>query len=114
MVTTQHTIFHTQNTAIIQDDARGVFVLCIGGLDYPLDRFAFSSFKRKIKSIDLAAMICDPKADIEVIHLSATDNFIIVDIRQVIELKELLAGTSAMMELNSCIHKGIRRKAIHS
>jgi hypothetical protein len=52
--------------------------------------------------------------DLEIVRLINNDNFLVVNIHLAIELKELISGASAMFELNTCIHKGIRRKALHA
>ncbi|MFY0607115.1 MAG: hypothetical protein JXR10_10385 [Cyclobacteriaceae bacterium] len=110
----QHIVFETENAKILQDDGSNKFELVLGASSYLLDRFAFATLKRKVKSIDLAELICNTDVSTEIIHLPENDHFIVLDIRQVIELKELITGACAMMTLNSHIHKEIKRKSLLS
>ncbi|MFT4833520.1 MAG: hypothetical protein ACJA2C_000767 [Marinoscillum sp.] len=112
--TETHIVFATQHSAILQDDNSASFLLKIGDVTYVLNRFGFASFRRKIKEINLVDMIATEHSDVEILFLPEMDKFIILDIHQLIELKELFAGACAMLELNAFIHKGICRKTIHT
>jgi len=110
----RHIVFSTLHTSLAQDDRFEGYCLIIDKQEYSLDRHGYSLFRKNIKSIDFVTLLSSKTPDLEIVRLINNDNFLVVNIHLAIELKELIAGASAMFELNTCIHKGIRRKALHA
>lgn len=109
-----HIVYSTQQTSLSQDDISGGYLLSVGREEYFLDRYTYSHFRKNIKAIDLVTLLSSKTPDIEILKIRNSNRFLIVDIHCAIELKELIDGACAMFELNTCIHKGIRRKSLHA
>ncbi|MEQ8241049.1 MAG: hypothetical protein RIA69_17665 [Cyclobacteriaceae bacterium] len=109
-----HKVYGTQQTSLFQDDVACGYLLSVGKEEYFLDRYAYSLFRKNVKAIDLVSLLSSKTPDIELIKLLNSDRFLVVDIHFAIELKELIDGASAMFDLNTSIHKGIRRKSLHA
>ncbi len=105
-------LFLTENTRLVQSDSREKFVLTFCGEQVELRVCELIAFKRKIEQIDVVLLLSDRTPDIEVIHLIQCDRFFLLDIRMVLELKALMSGAFAMLELNSIIHKSIVRQPV--
>lgn len=105
-------LFQTDHAQLVQSDRREKFGLTIFGELIELRLCELVSFKRKIEQIDLVRMLSDDAPDIEIIQLISCDRMFLLDIRLILELKSLLAGAFAMLELNSIIHKCIVRRPV--
>ncbi len=71
----------------------------------------FFSFKKKIDSIDIAAMLCDSsrRSDFEVIMPFRSERCYLLSAQDILNLRELLAGAKFMIELNGEIRSIMRR-----
>ncbi len=105
-------LFLTDNSRLVQSDSKQNFALTICDEVTDLRLCELIAFKRKVEQIDIVALLSDDEPDIEIIHLRQCEKFFFLDVRLVLELKELLAGAFAMLELNSIIHKSIIRRMI--
>lgn len=67
----------------------------------------FLRLKASLEKIDLENMINSPQnsSDIEIISILGTERIYILNIPQILSLKDLLAGAMAMLELNSIIRQ---------
>ncbi len=65
------------------------------------------AFKKKIDAVDLIQMLTDESdySDIALIATCQQEAIFLLSIREVIDLKQLLAGTLVMLELNSILHQ---------
>ena len=100
-------VFETENIQIYQREDRPVFSLIIqdGRIDLKLcDLF---SFRKKILSIDIASLLTSSYSDIEII--AHCERIFVFSIPEILELRELLAGTISMLQINSVIHEKIHR-----
>ncbi|MFY0652635.1 MAG: hypothetical protein JXQ96_11405 [Cyclobacteriaceae bacterium] len=103
-------IYATQHCASYQCDKLNVYYMDLFGDQIKFNACSLISLNQKIKSINLETLLLDPNgADFEVINLSCIDRLFIFSIEQLIELRDLLEGTFAMIMLNSEIHSRIRR-----
>ncbi len=103
-------LFQTSNASISQCDAQGKYIL-----SYAHDQIVFRaceliSFRQKIQKIDLTQLLDSDTPDIEIISMPHCDRLFVFNIHEILELKDLFAGTFVMLELNSMIHKEIIRK----
>lgn len=105
-------LFLTENTRLVQSDSREKFVFTFCAEQVELRVCELIAFKRKIEQVDIVSLLSDKTPDIEIVHLIQCDKFFVLDIRMVLELKALMAGAFAMLELNSIIHKNIVRQPV--
>jgi hypothetical protein len=96
----------------VQSDSKEKFQLTFCGDQTDLRVCELIALRRKIAQIDVVRLLSDGTPDIEIVHLIQCDKFFVLDIRLVLELKELMAGSFAMLELNSIIHKNIVRQPV--
>ncbi len=106
----QEVLFETSNSRISQSDSLEKYLL-----NFQKEVFAFRaceliSFRRKIQNIDLTSLLDSETPDIEIINMPHCNRLFILTVFEVLELRELLAGTFTMLELNSLIHREILRK----
>lgn len=103
-------VYKTPNTSLSQCDKSEQFIVRIFDQEIALNLCSLISFKKKIKDINLPAMFENSHSGIEIISLRQCDRFFVFDIREILELKDLFSGSFAMLELNSMIHKSIKRR----
>lgn len=108
-----HVVYHTQHMAVLQCDTSEQFVIQIYQEEINLHPCSFIAFRKKIKDINILSLLDSNMPDIEIISLPACNRIFLFNIHEVLELKDLLAGTIAMLELNSIIHKEIVRKSLY-
>ncbi len=109
LVDGKHFIYSSENGAVFQCDDTERFIIRFHGEDIEFKPCAFFAFKRKIKSIDVATWITDDHADVEIIPMPHCDRIFVFDLKQILELRELLSGTFTMLSLNSLIHRQLVR-----
>ncbi|HAI75334.1 MAG TPA: hypothetical protein DCM08_03730 [Microscillaceae bacterium] len=80
---------------VFRDEPIGFNVLC------------FYKFKRLVDAIDLPTLLEDASkaADLEIISMCDCERCLVLSITEIIALKELLAGTQVMLELNSILYE---------
>ena len=105
-------LFQTEHAQLVQSDRTEMFTLTFFGDRVDLRICELIAFRRKIDQIDMVRLLSDQPPDIEIIHLMQCDRVFLLDIRLILELKALMAGAFAMMELNSIIHRCIIRKRV--
>lgn len=105
-------IYHTTRTSLSQCDQSEKFILKLFNQEISLSVCALIAFKKKVKDVNLAAMFDSNHAGIEIISLAYCDRIFVLTIQEILELRDLFAGSFAMLELNSLIHKAIIRRSI--
>lgn len=105
----QEEIFKTKKASIYQCEQTDSFLL-----KYDQDTIIFKlcdlfSFRKKIMSLDLVGLLESTSPDIEVFHLPHCDRFLVLNILEILEFRELLNGTFDTLALNSAIHKILRK-----
>jgi len=100
-------LFSTEYGSTYQSDQDRCFYLNFQGRQLPMSVCSLIAFKKKVDAIDLVSMLTDESdyADIALVSTCRQEAFFVLSIREVIELKELLAGTLVMLELNSILHQ---------
>ncbi|WP_257667784.1 hypothetical protein [Parapedobacter tibetensis] len=70
----------------------------------------FFNFKKKIDGIDISEMIINPSrtADFTIVMPFRTSRCFVLDINDVLNLRELLKGAKFMIELNSVVKECLR------
>ena len=107
-------IFKTPNGCVYQSDNKGCFELDFAGYMTTYKFPCFFALKRLVDRIDLDAMAFDTStaSDLEIISPCGSDRCYCLTFCQVLEFKELLAGTYVMLQLNSIIHERLFRVAV--
>lgn len=100
-------IFSTEYGSTYQSDQDRCFYLQFQGRQLSMNVCSLVAFKKKVDAIDLVELLTNESdyADIAVVATCCREAFFVLSIRGVIELKDLLAGTLVMLELNSILHQ---------
>lgn len=102
-------VFATSNVGIYQNDKRASFILQLPTEEVELKLCALLSFRKKIQSIDLAEMLMPTHPGVEIISMPQIERIFVFDLFEILELRDLFAGTMTMLELNSVIHQKLVR-----
>lgn len=100
-------IYRTSKGCVYQSDREKKFYLEFGGTVTSFTVLSFFNFRKKVAKINLADMAQNTgKAwDFAIIAPSETERVYILTLCEVVQLKELLAGATVMLELNSILHE---------
>ena len=98
-------VFSTKNGSVYQNDRENCWYIDFAG---KLVRFNYQNLlnlKKSIYRIDIEELLLDSskKPEIELVFICACNHCYILNLLQIISLKELLEGTFAMFELNQII-----------
>ncbi len=103
-------VYQTGHASVYQCDANDSFVLCLGEERLTFSVCEFIAFRRRLQQIDLDDLVASDTPDLEIVNLPHCDRLFVLTASEVLALRELLAGSFAMLELNSIIHRTILRK----
>lgn len=109
----QEEIFRTKNRSIAQCGHSDSFVLTyeLGEIEFKLcDLY---TFRKKIMDIDMMDLLDSSSPDIEVIHLPHCDRFLVLNVHDILQFRELLNGTFNILALNSSIQKILRKNVFN-
>ncbi|BDD06247.1 DUF6686 family protein [Aureibacter tunicatorum] len=100
-----HTVFSNSKGTLFQCDIEMKFHLVFKGEKYALRVCDFLKFKRYIQSIDLEAKLASPapEDDLEIVFISGSDRCMLLDMEDLISLRDLLEGGMTMLQLNSIL-----------
>lgn len=104
-------IYSTLNGCVYQDNKHNVLVLEWYGRRSLLKLPCFFSLKRLTDAIDIEHLLSDAtrSRDIEILTPCGCDRCFVLTIPEILEFRDLLCGTRAMMELNSILHERLQR-----
>lgn len=102
-------LYRTENSALAQCDATETFFLTLGGENIEFKFCDLLSFRKKLLSIDLAQLLDSETPDVEIIPLRHCDRLVVLEIKEILDLREVFAGAFTMLELNSLLHKYLYR-----
>lgn len=103
-------IFNTKTCALKLSDSGNEFEISMPHDNIKLNLCSLIVFKRKLEQVNIIEILSDAEVpDVEIISMLNCDRMIVLDVKLVLELKELLAGAFTMMELNSIIHRQLLR-----
>lgn len=104
-------VFATNSGVIFQSDFEKCWYVDFAGKLARFDYRNFLKLKKAVYQIDIEAKLLssDQTADVEIIFICACDHAYVLNLLQLIQLKELLHGTFAMLELNQIIHDRLHR-----
>lgn len=100
-------VFTTAHGQVWQCNCSNAFFLDFQGVRTTLGVRNLLDLTRRINAINLAEMLCNPSrhADIALVMPHYTDRCFALTISEVIDLKDLLNGAKAMIQLNSMIRE---------
>lgn len=103
-------LFKTIHGSLYQSDETEQYILTYRKEVFYFRACELISFRRKLQKVDLAMLLSSDTPDIEIVSMPHCDRIFALTVFEILELKELLAGAFAMLELNSLIHREIIRK----
>lgn len=99
------TVFANENGSVLQCDVQNCYFLEFKGQLSSFKVGDFLAFKRKIDSFNIEHKLIDtsPGADVELIMPFRCGVFFILQITDILQLRELLEGAKFMIDLNSVL-----------
>ncbi|MEL7147680.1 MAG: hypothetical protein AAFO69_15000 [Bacteroidota bacterium] len=95
-------IYATRNGYIEQSDQLHCYFLHFKGVSYQMAPCSLIALKAKLCSYNLDELLMgDDDLKLEIIPVCNRDRFLILELPDLIEVKELISGTFVMLELNS-------------
>ena len=105
-------LYQVAQASLRQCDRTESFLLLMNNRAVSFRACELLAFRRRIQEIDIASLVASNTPDLEIVHLPHCDRLWVLTIHEVLALRELLAGSFAMLELNSIIHRRIIRKSL--
>lgn len=107
-------LFATPHGAVYQCDKEGKFHLEFAGQNTSFKFPCFFALRKRVNQIDVAKMLSNPdtSADVEIICPCGSNRVFVLNVVEIIQLKELLNGAKVMMELNSILFERLYRVAV--
>ena len=109
----QEEIFSTSSASIAQCEQSDTFMLT-----YEQEHITFRlcdlfTLKKKIMRIDIIELLDFSAPDVEIIHLPHCDRFLVLNLLQILQFRELLNGTFDILALNSSLQKVLRKNVFN-
>ena len=104
-------VFRTEAGCVYQSDPENCLYVEFANKVVAFRLKCFFRLKAIVDKIDLARMASDTQraADVEIISMCACDHCYVLTLPQIVAFRELLAGASVMLELNSILHERLHR-----
>lgn len=105
------TIFATDSGQVLQCDHQNCYILDFKGQVSLFKVHDFLSFKKRIDGVDIEAMLSDSSrgSDYELVTPFRCTVFFVLNVTDILQLRELLDGAKFIIELNSLLNsKSIR------
>src|SRR5690606_28297177 len=102
-------VFSTNYGSVFQSDAENCVYLKFSGKIAKYKFACLQRLKKVIDHVDLERMTDVDHPGIEIIFLCGAEDCFVLDIKEIINLKELLNGTFAMFQLNNIIKDRLQR-----
>ncbi|MFD1631641.1 hypothetical protein [Pseudopedobacter beijingensis] len=102
-------IFSTPFGTVHQSDKENCIYLNFSGRKAKYKLACLQRLKRVVDQIDLVRMTDVDHPGIEIIFLCGAEECFVLDIQEILNLKDLLNGTFAMFELNSIVTDRLSR-----
>jgi hypothetical protein len=104
-------VFETAHGAVYQNDAERCWVVNFAEKQSRFDYRCLLKLRAAISRIDIEERLLDDSRspDVEIIFICASENFYVLNLVQIIALRELLDGTFVMLELNQIINDRLYR-----
>lgn len=107
-------VFATEHGAVYQCSNQNCYWLQFDGDHTPFKVNDFLAFKRKVDQVDISAMIIDSSrtADFTILMPFRTEKCFVLDINNLLLLREILDGAKFMLELNSVVNACLGAKCL--
>lgn len=104
-------VFRTESGCVYQSDAENCLYVDFGGRAIKYSLACFFRLKRLVDKVNLPDMAVNPErsSDLEIISPCACEHCYVLTLAEIAALKELLAGTRVMLELNSILKERLQR-----
>lgn len=109
----QEEIFKTKSATITQCELTDSFLLTFDQEEIQFKLCDLFAFRKKIMAFDIIELLESSAPDVEVVHLPHCDRFLLLDLREILEFRELLNGTFDTLALNSAIQKILRKNVFN-
>ena len=109
----QEEIYRTETASIAQCELTDSFLLTFDQEEIPFKLCDLFTFRKKIMSFDIMELLECSAPDVEVVHLPHCDRFLILNLREILQFRELLNGTFDTLALNSSIQKILRKNVFN-
>lgn len=104
-------VYFTSRCIVKQCDQTNSFLLNLFGEEVEMNVCTLFAFKTRIFDVDIENLLLESHLqDIEIIPLKCQDRILVYTADEILELRDLLSGTFAMLEMNSIIHASLRKK----
>ena len=104
-------VFSTKDGTIFQSDSEGCWYIDFAGKIAKFDYRNILKLKKAVYQIDIEDLLLNSvKApDVEILFICACDHCYVLSLIEIIALKDLLAGTFVMLELNHILQDRLHR-----
>ena len=107
-------LYQVAQASLHQCDRTESFLLTMNDHRLPFRVCELLAFRRRINEINIDSLVASDTPDLEIIYLPHCDRLMVLTTAEVLSLRELLAGSFAMLELNSIIHRRVIRKNVYT
>ena len=109
----QEEIYRTKSASIAQCEQSDTFLLTFDQEEISFKLCDLFTFRKKIMAFDIVELLESSAPDVEVVHLPHCDKFLILNLREILQFRELLNGTFDTLALNSSIQKILRKNVFN-
>lgn len=109
----QEEIFKTRSASITQCELTDSFLLTFDQEEIQFKLCDLFAFRKKIMSFNIIDLLESTAPDVEVVHLPHCDRFLLLNLKEILEFRELLNGTFDTLALNSAIQKILRKNVFN-
>ncbi len=109
----QEEIFSTTSASITQCEQSNTFMLSYDEEVITFKLCDLFALKKKIMNVDILELLESSSPDVEIICLPHCDRFLILNLEQILQFRELLNGTFDILALNSSIQKVLRKNVFN-
>ncbi|MFD2144354.1 hypothetical protein [Mucilaginibacter antarcticus] len=104
-------VFKTTRGAVYQNDAEKCWYVDFAGNSARFDYRNLLKLRKAIYKIDIEQRLLDStqSPDVEIVFICASAHCYVLNLMEVIAMKELLQGTFVMLELNQIIYDRLHR-----
>ncbi|SEF74552.1 DUF6686 family protein [Sphingobacterium lactis] len=104
-------VFQSESGAVYQCSRKNCYWLDFMGTTTAFSVRDFFQFKKRVDAIDLEMMLSNSARsfDFEIIMPFRTEHIFILNVEDIVRLRDLLAGAKFMIELNSEIRSCLKR-----
>lgn len=109
----QEEIYKTKSASIAQCELTDSFLLTFEQEEIQFKLCDLFAFRKNIMALNIIELLESTAPDVEVIHLPHCDRFLLLNLREILEFRELLNGTFDTLALNSAIQKILRKNVFN-